>query len=128
MRPDAPRCAPMRPYGEPPGSCDVLLSARLQSVSLSEQGTSTLSREELIEACLDRGFGSARNSDAQLRHGLGEWLSLVQSDATAQKGSAELRAFEPHRLRLSVMAACAVSSARQEREALSVLPRLLYAP
>jgi uncharacterized protein YbjT (DUF2867 family) len=35
--------------------------------------------------------------------------------------------FEPHRLRLAAMAACATAAVRREADSMSVLPRLVYA-
>ena len=93
---------------------------------LAASGTSSLSRAQLTEACLDRGFGSDAMNDAQLRSRLNAWLGLVGSRA-AGKAAACGEALEPHRLRLAAMAACAATSVRSERESMSVLPRLLYA-
>ena len=89
---------------------------------LRARGVRSLSRTELMEACLDRGFGSLELSDAQLRARLEAWLVLVQRSP----GGGEARPLEPHRIRLAAMAACAASSVRSERESMSVLPRLLY--
>ena len=95
---------------------------------LRRTGTASLSREQLTEACLDRGFGSAALSDAQLRARLDGWLGVLGArkggaGAGAAAGSPPL---EPHRLRLAAMAAMASTSARDERESLMQLPRLLY--
>ena len=85
---------------------------------LLRKGIKSLSRTELLEACLDRGFGSVELSDAQLRARLDAWLGLVYRSPG--------EALEPHRVRLAAMAACAASSVRNEQESMSVLPRLLY--
>lgn len=85
---------------------------------LLKVGVGGLTRDELTEACLDRGCGSDSMSDAQLRGRLESWLSLMRS---RQDGG-----YEPHRLRLAAMAACAAAATRDERESLSALPRLLY--
>lgn len=90
---------------------------------LSVVGVESLSREQLAEACLDRGFGSDQLSDAELRARLDAWLKLV-SARTHGKGGSTM--YEPHRLRLAAMAACATTSVRNERESLSTLPRLLF--
>lgn len=65
-----------------------------------------------------RGFGSTRLSTTQLRRGLDQWLELVGP----RSGS-----FEPHRIRLAAMGACAVTAIRSEADSMSVLPRLVYA-
>jgi len=93
---------------------------------LAAKGVASLSREQLTEACLDRGFGSDLLTDAELRQRLEGWLQLVQPPtAKGGKGKDPQVAYEPHRLRLAAMAACAASSVRDERESLSTLPRLL---
>ena len=91
---------------------------------LAKCGVDSLSREQLAEACLDRGCGSDSLSDAELRQRLESWLKLVHS--RERGGGAGAAAYEPHRLRLAAMAACTAAAARDERESLSVLPRLLY--
>ena len=84
-------------------------------------------REDLLEACLDRGFGSTALSDDQLRRQLNEWLELVRSRGDAAAGaSAAGGEFEPHRLRLAAMSACATAAIRREADSMSVLPRLVY--
>ena len=88
---------------------------------LAANGVATLSREQLTEACLDRGFGSDLLTDAELRQRLEAWLQLVRP-RNAPKNAPT---YEPHRLRLAAMAACAAASVRDERESLSTLPRLL---
>ena len=91
---------------------------------LSKCGVDSLSREQLAEACLDRGCGSDELSDAELRQRLESWLKLV--DSRERGGGAGAATYEPHRLRLAAMAACTAAAARDQRESLSVLPRLLY--
>lgn len=111
------------------------LGAHLEGLALEDsilaaQGTSVLGREELVEACLDRGFGSTALNDAQLRRLLDEWLHLVRSrgDVAVAGGEGVQGAlFEPHRLRLAAMAACATAAVRREADSMSVLPRLVYA-
>ena len=92
---------------------------------LEARGSKSLTRPQLIEACLDRGFGSDACSDAQLRSLLDEWLRVHAHAAAAAKAAGT--PLEPHRLRLAAMAACAAASVRSERQSLSVLPRLVYA-
>ena len=75
-------------------------------------------REDLLEACLDRGFGSTALKDDELRRLLDEWLSLMSSRSDS---------YEPHRLRLAAMASCATAAVRREADSMSVLPRLVYA-
>jgi hypothetical protein len=88
---------------------------------LSTQGTAALGREELLEACLDRGFGSSNLKDAELRKLLDEWLALIRA-----RDGAEGFLFEPHRLRLAAMGACSAAALRREGDSMSVLPRLVY--
>jgi hypothetical protein len=92
---------------------------------LASSGTARLGREELLEACLDRGFGSSLLTDADLRKLLDEWVELVQSRA-AENG-ADGATFEPHRLRLAAMGACSAAAIRRESDSMSRLPRLVYA-
>lgn len=96
-----------------------------QDAVLARTGTASLTRAELAEACLDRGFGSDRLTDAQLRSLLDNWLTILQSRAAGGAATAG-ETLEPHRVRLAAMAACASSAVRSERESMSVLPRLLY--
>jgi len=93
----------------------------MEDAVLSAQGTADLSRDELLEACIDRGFGSGTLPDAKLRKGLNEWLAVARS-RTADGNVA----FEPHRLRLCMMASFAAAAVRREDESMSVLPRLAY--
>lgn len=93
---------------------------------LASQGTKSLTRQELLEACIDRGFGSDALSDQQLRSLLDEWLGLLSSRRAGSVAVGSGHDYEPHRLRLAAMSACAIGSVRREREALSTLPRLLY--
>jgi len=67
--------------------------------------------------------------DEQLRQLLDEWLGLMRSrgDAHVAAGATGVGEFEPHRLRLATMAACATSALRREADSMSVLPRLVYA-
>jgi hypothetical protein len=85
---------------------------------LQKSGVGSLSRNELIEACLDRGFGAVELSDAELRKQLTSWLCVVRS--------CESGAVEPHRLRFAAMATCATDSLRKRQK--KTLPQLLYAP
>ena len=102
----------------------------LEDAILAVQGTRSLGRDELLEACLDRGFGSSALGDAQLRQLLDQWLGLVRSRGDAAAGGAAAGVpseFEPHRLRLAAMGACATASVRRKADSMSVLPRLMYA-
>ncbi|KAL1529901.1 hypothetical protein AB1Y20_000829 [Prymnesium parvum] len=78
---------------------------------------STLSRSELVDACLDRGIGSLESTDAQLQRHLSTWLQLVHPQQTTD-------APDPHRLRLAMMAASAITATRSAPE--MALPRLLF--
>jgi len=93
---------------------------------LAVQGVQSLEREELLEACLDRGVGSTALSDAHLRKLLEQWLQLVKSRGDPAVGGTG-GDFEPHRLRLATMASCATSAVRREADSMSTLPRLVYA-
>jgi len=86
-----------------------------EDAALAKHGLGKLGRDELLEACLDRGLGSTAASDKRLRQLLGEWVSLMRRFG----GGAE-----PHRLRLAAMAVCATSSVREDTNA---LPQLVYA-
>jgi len=92
----------------------------VEDSALAAQGLETLSRDELLEACIDRGFGSIRMSEPRLRKLLKEWLDV---GAAREVGGA----YEPHRLRLAMMATFAAGAVRREEDSMSVLPRLAYA-
>ena len=87
-------------------------------------GVGSLSSEQLLEACLDRGFGSAMQDEAQMRKRLGEWLEVTAHDGE----SSDEPHGNPYRVRLAAMAAFAMSSVRRPAESSNRLPRLLYAP
>lgn len=87
----------------------------LEDAALAKHGLGALDRDELLEACLDRGLGSPAASDKRLRQLLGEWVSLTRRFA----GDAE-----PHRLRLAALAVCATSSVREQDA--GALPQLVY--
>jgi len=86
-----------------------------------------MSRDELLEACFDRGLGAPGASAARLRRELSHWLSLVRTTAAAGIADAAepKRDPDPARVRLAALSACAVSSTRAEAGA--GLPKLLYA-
>lgn len=88
-----------------------------EDAALSRQKLSSLSRAELVEACLDRGIGRLNSTESELRQWLKIWLLLVSPEAKRHTVS------EPHRLRLAIIAAAAISTSRGD-EALA-LPRLL---
>lgn len=87
---------------------------------LARVGTASLTRAELLEACIDRGFGAPTLDDKRLRSLLDEWLGLVH-ESNGLAG-------EPHRVRLAAMGYCALASSRRRDEASNKLPRMLYAP
>jgi len=88
---------------------------------LRRTSLATLSRTELLEACLDRAIARPDATEAQLRSHLATWLQLVNPKPTPS-----LPAADPYRLRLAVMAASAITSTRTAPEV--ALPRLLFSP
>uniref|UniRef100_A0A7S2JL79 Letm1 RBD domain-containing protein n=1 Tax=Haptolina brevifila TaxID=156173 RepID=A0A7S2JL79_9EUKA len=94
----------------------------MEDRALEAQGVDCLGRDELLEACIDRGFGSGQLNDSRLRKLLNEWLAVARSRAANHDGSG----YEPHRLRLAMMATFAAAAVRREEDSMSVLPRLVY--
>ena len=75
------------------------------SLARNSSSIGRLTRDQLLEACADRGLGGSRVRDSELRRELRQWLALVGAKGYASD------AVEPHRLRLAALAALSFTRA-----------------